>query len=59
MLMKVPFGYVYHKLIIDEQGKPADNEFLEVKIGLRLPFLIMVLVLAKKILRRFLRYLQI
>ncbi len=30
ILMKSPFGFAYHKIIVDNQGIPVDYEFLEV-----------------------------
>jgi PAS domain S-box-containing protein len=30
LLDKIPFGYAYHKLILDSSGVPCDYEFIEV-----------------------------
>jgi len=32
LVQKVPFGYAYHKIIVDNSGKPIDYEFLEVNL---------------------------
>ncbi len=30
IIMNAPFGYAFHKIIVDEKGKPVDYEYLEV-----------------------------
>ena len=30
LISKAPFGYAYHKIILDEDGKPVDYEFIHV-----------------------------
>ena len=30
LISKAPFGYAYHKIILDDEGKPIDYEFIEV-----------------------------
>ena len=30
LISKAPFGYAYHKIILDEDRKPVDYEFIHV-----------------------------
>ena len=30
LIAKAPFGYAYHKILLDDTGKPIDYEFIDI-----------------------------